>query len=176
MSPADCVGRHPSRCCVRALEAGPSIATNIANGPKWLAASSGDLDTTGIFNPRLGLAPVNFLTLRGNARNGTVALYNGGGKFCMVGGHFALAGNHASILLGALPPIVHLRRESDKEVLRWSIERLMEELRQPQPGSLLIAQDIARTMLLQALRLHLSDASQGRVGWLFALVDKQMGA
>jgi len=31
-------------------------------------------------------------------------------------------------------------------------------------------------MLLQALRLHLSDASHGQVGWLFALADKQMGA
>jgi AraC-like DNA-binding protein len=124
----------------------------------------------------LGLPPIDFFTLRGDAKNGTVALYNGGGRFYMVGGHFALAANHASILLGALPPIVHLQKESDKAVLRWSIERLMEELREPQPGSLLIAQHLAHTMLLQALRLHLSDASHGRVGWLFALADKQMGA
>jgi AraC-like DNA-binding protein len=124
----------------------------------------------------LGLPPVDFFTLRGNAKVGTVGVYNGGGKFSMVGGHFALAGNHASILLGVLPPIVHLQRESDRAVLRWSIERLMEELREPQPGGALIAQHLAYTMLLQALRLHLSDASHGRVGWLFALSDKQMGA
>jgi AraC-like DNA-binding protein len=124
----------------------------------------------------LGLPPVDFFTLRGDAKNGTVGSYNGGGKFSMVGGHFALAGNHASILLGVLPPIVHLQKESDKAVLRWSIERLMEELREPQPGGRLIAQHLAHTMLLQALRLHLTDASHGRVGWLFALADKQMGA
>jgi AraC-like DNA-binding protein len=124
----------------------------------------------------LGLPPVDFFTLRGAAKNGTVASFNAGGKFFMVGGHFALAGNHANMLLGTLPPIVHLRKESDKAVLRWSIERLMEELRDPQPGSLLIAQHLAHTMLLQALRLHLSDASHGGVGWLFALADKQMGA
>jgi AraC-like DNA-binding protein len=123
-----------------------------------------------------GLPPVDFFTLRGNAKNGSVGVYNGGGKFSIVGGHFALAGNHASILLGVLPPIVHLQKESDKAVLRWSIERLMEELREPQPGSLLIARHLAHTMLLQALRLHLSDASHGKVGWLFALADKQMGA
>ena len=29
-----------------------------------------------------------------------------------VGGHFALAGNHAGILLGVLPPIVHIRERS----------------------------------------------------------------
>jgi len=124
----------------------------------------------------LGVTPVDFFTLRGNAKNGTVAAYGGGGKFSMVGGHFALSGDHASILLGMLPPIVHLQKESDKAVLRWSIERIMEEMREPQPGSLLIAQHLAYTMLLQALRLHLSDASHGRVGWLFALADKQMGA
>jgi AraC-like DNA-binding protein len=124
----------------------------------------------------LGLPPVDFFTLRGTAKNGTVGLYNGGGRFSMVGGHFALAGNHASILLGVLPPIVHLQKESDKAVLRWAIERLMEELREPQPGGALIAQHLAHTMLLQALRLHLSDASHGRVGWLFALADKQMSA
>jgi AraC-like DNA-binding protein len=123
-----------------------------------------------------GLPPVDFLVLRGNAKNGSVGSYNGGGKFFIVGGHFALSDNHASILLGILPPIVHVQKESDKAVLRWSIERLMEELREPQPGSLLLAQHLAHMMLLQALRLHLSDASHGRIGWLFALADKQMGA
>jgi AraC-like DNA-binding protein len=124
----------------------------------------------------LNLPPIDFFTLRGTAKNGSVGQYNGGGKFSMAGGHFALADNHASILLAALPSIVHLKKESDKAVLRSSIERLMEELREPQPGSLLIAQYLAHTMLLQALRLHLSDPSHGRVGWLFALADKQMGA
>jgi AraC-like DNA-binding protein len=124
----------------------------------------------------LSLPPVDFFTLRGNAKNGTVVSCNDGGKFSVVGGHFALSTHHASVLLEVLPPIVHLQKESDKAVLRWSIERLMEELREPQPGGLLIAQHLAHTMLLQALRLHLSDTSQGRVGWLFALADKQIGA
>jgi AraC-like DNA-binding protein len=124
----------------------------------------------------LGLPPVDFRTLRGDAKIGTVVSYSGGGKFFIVGGHFALSANHASILLAALPPFVHLQKQSDKAVLRWSIERLMEELREPQPGSGLVAQHLAHTMLLQALRLHLSDGPQGRVGWLFALADKQMGA
>lgn len=52
----------------------------------------------------------------------------------------------------------------------------MEELRDPQPGAMLIAQHLAHTMLLQALRLHLSDASHRQVGWLFALADKQISA
>lgn len=125
---------------------------------------------------QLGLAPVDFRTVRGDAKNGSVGALNGGGKLFVVGGHFALSGMGASLLRDVLPPIVHLQKEADRAVLRWSIERLMAELREPQPGSSLIAQHLAHTMLLQALRLHLSDASHRRVGWLFALSDKQIGA
>jgi hypothetical protein len=62
----------------------------------------------------------------------------------IVGGHFALTGNHASILLGVLPPIVHIRKESDKAAMRWSLERMRQELREPQPGGFLVAQHLAR--------------------------------
>ncbi len=98
-----------------------------------------------------------------------------GGSF-IVGGHFILAGNHADILLGLLPPIVHIRKESDKAAMRWSLERMREELREPQPGSSLVAQQLAYMMLVQALRLHLAEGPRGGVGWLFALADKQMSA
>jgi AraC-like DNA-binding protein len=60
--------------------------------------------------------------------------------------------------------------------MRWSLERMREELRNPQPGGSLIAQQLAYMMLVQALRLHLADGSTGSVGWLFALADKQMSA
>jgi AraC-like DNA-binding protein len=75
-----------------------------------------------------------------------------------------------------LPPIVHIRKESDKAALRWSMERMMQELREPQPGSFLVAQQLAYTMLVQALRLHLAEGLRGGVGWLFALADRQMSA
>jgi AraC-like DNA-binding protein len=91
----------------------------------------------------------------------------------IAGGHFALTGGHAEMLLHSLPPIVHIRRESDKAAMRWSLERMREELRDPQPGGSLIAQQLAYTMLIQALRLHLADAAAGP-GWLSALSDKHM--
>ena len=53
---------------------------------------------------------------------------------------------------------------------------MREELRNPQPGGSLIAQQLAYMMLVQALRLHLADGAKSGVGWLFALADKQMGA
>jgi len=92
----------------------------------------------------------------------------------IAGGHFALSGSAAGMILDSLPPIVHIRRESDKAAMRWSLERLREELRDPQPGGSLIAQQLAYMMLIQALRLHLADHTSVRTGWLSALADKQM--
>ena len=60
--------------------------------------------------------------------------------------------------------------------MRWCLERLREELRDPQPGGFLVAQQLAYVLLVQALRLHLAEGLRGRVGWLFALSDKQMSA
>ena len=98
----------------------------------------------------------------------------------LVGGHFVLTGSHAEILLESLPPIVHIRKDSDKAAMRWSLERMTQELRDPQPGSSLIAQQLAYMMLVQALRLHLaapgSNEAKTGVGWLFALADQQMRA
>ena len=125
----------------------------------------------------LSLPPVDFHVLLPLARqDGGITAINGGGGCCIVGGHFLLGGGHADILLGLLPPIVHIRKESDKATMRWSLERMMQELRDPQPGGVLVAQQLAYMLLIQALRLHLEEGLRGGVGWLFALADKQMNA
>jgi AraC-like DNA-binding protein len=51
---------------------------------------------------------------------------------------------------------------------------MMQELRKPQPGGGLVVQHLAHTILVHALRIHLSDASKAGVGWLYALADRQM--
>jgi AraC-like DNA-binding protein len=122
----------------------------------------------------LALASVDARTFFPVPLNGGIAVLNGGGDFSNVGGHFTLSGDHAGILLGMLPPIVHIRKESDKAAMRWSMERMRQELREPQPGSFLVAQHLAHLMLVQALRLHLAEGLNGGVGWLFALADRQM--
>ncbi len=124
----------------------------------------------------LTLTPVDALMLFANARSGAIHSFNGGGDCFIAGGHFAFTGNHAGILLGVLPPIVHLRKEADKAALRWSLERMRQELLDPQPGGFLVAQQLAYMLLVQALRLHLAEGAKGGVGWLFALADKQMSA
>lgn len=122
----------------------------------------------------LSLPRVDFRTVLAARSAGKEAFNEEAGEHAIVGGHFILTGNHADILLNSLPPIVHIRKESDKAAMRWSLERLREELRHPQPGGSLIAQQLAYMMLIQALRLHLADGANGSVGWLFALADPQM--
>ena len=128
------------------------------------------------FASDLVLEPVDAEAIVSAAPGGGIASFNGGGECFGIGGWFAFAGKHAEILLGVLPPIVHIRKESDKAALRWCLERMMQELREPQPGGILVAQHLAHMLLVQALRLHLAEGMKGGVGWLFALADRQMSA
>ncbi len=125
----------------------------------------------------LSLPTLDAMTvLSAQQKSGGMTSINGGGGCVIVGAHFILSDHHAGILLRVLPPIVHIRTESDKAAMRWSLERLRQELREPQPGGFLVAQHLAYMMLVQALRLHLAEGLKGGVGWLFALADKQMSA
>ena len=123
----------------------------------------------------LTLASIDFRQVLGVKSSDNIKLIQGGGGCLIVGGHFALDGKHADILLSVLPTIVHIQSEADKAVLRWSLDRLMQELREPQPGSDMVIEHLVQMMLVHAIRLHLVDGQAGRIGWLFALADKQMG-
>ena len=123
----------------------------------------------------LALPPIDFKTKHKKPLNGGISVWNGGGDVSGVGGFFGLEGKHAGILLGMLPPIVHIKKEAEKLALRWSMERMMQELREPQPGSFLVVQHLAHMLLVQALRAYLAEGLNGGVGWLFALADEQIG-
>ncbi len=122
----------------------------------------------------LSLPPDDWRRAFLGSRDGTLARLNDGKEVTVLGGHFQLAGPQAEILLGILPPIVHLQSKTDRETLRWAFDRMRQELTDSKPGSFLILQQLVYTIFLQALRLHL-DEGKG-VGWLFALSDKQVGA
>ncbi len=105
---------------------------------------------------------------------GDEVLYEDGGKCSLIGGHFFFTGSHSDMLLSSLPLVVHIKKISDKATIRWSLELMMEEFRDPQPGGSLIAQQLAHMVLIQALRLHLREEATKGVGWLFALADAQI--
>jgi AraC-like DNA-binding protein len=124
----------------------------------------------------MSLPPVDAMAIFSAPRRGSIVSLNDGRDFSLVSSRFALAGNHAGILLKMLPPIVLIGDAPGQATLRWSVERTMQELREPQPGGFLIVEHLAHMMLVQALRLHLSQGSKESTGWLFALADKQMSA
>lgn len=119
----------------------------------------------------LDLEPVDFQIVRAKKRIGGVEKEARGAARFVAGGHFALAGRHARLVLDALPPIVHIRGEADRAEMRWALERMQEELSVPRPGGALISQQLAMMMLVQALRLHLAEGGQRGASWLAALAD-----
>lgn len=122
------------------------------------------------------LPPVDFRTILAERQRGNAVFSDESGDRYIVGGHFLLSGIFAEALLQSLPPVVHIRKEADKAAMRWALERMKLELRDPQPGGALIAQQLAYVMLVQALRLHLTEEKAHGSGWLFALTDRQISA
>jgi AraC-like DNA-binding protein len=145
------------------LEAGDCVL--MPHGPAFRLASD------------LALEPVDAMThVITQPMNGRILPWNGGGGTVGLSAIFSFAGEHVNMLLGALPPLMHLRDWSGQATMQWCIERMMRELREPQPGGFLLGQHLAHIMLVEALRLYLSNEVNPGVGWLLALGDKQMRA
>jgi AraC-like DNA-binding protein len=120
--------------------------------------------------------PISLQSLLPPVHDGRIVTYNKGGEFLSIGGHFTLADGQADLLLNILPPFIHIREEPGQATMRWCVEHMRQELSDPQPGDFVVAQQLATLVLVQALRLHLSDRRRDEVGWLFALADKRMRA
>jgi hypothetical protein len=52
----------------------------------------------------------------------------------------------------------------ERAELRRALERVRQELQGEQPGSILVVQQLAYMILVQALRLHLAQSTSGAVG------------
>jgi AraC-like DNA-binding protein len=107
---------------------------------------------------------------------GGIATLNGGGDCSGTGGYFEFAGRHAEILLSALPPVVHVRNPAANSAIRWCVDCMMQELRDPKPGSDLVGEHLTQLLLVQALRLHIQAIQSASTGWLAALADKSLRA
>jgi len=123
----------------------------------------------------LSLPAIDANTVCGAFGDG-IATNNGDRDFFLVGGRFSFNGDHAAVLFGSLPPVIHIRRASvEASVLRWSLDQLTAEVRGRQPGGGLVAEHLAHIMLVQVLRLYLDGEHPPAVGWFFALADPQIG-
>ena len=170
--------KHPGIKCYAMITGGCWIAVDGVSDPVRLTAGDCYLLPRGLpftMTTDPSLTQVDFQDVRAQGKFLKGPPPADGSGCYLAGGHFALKGGPARMLLDTLPPIVHLQKEADRAAMRWSLERMAEELREPQPGGSLIAQQLAYMMLIQALRLHLSDPANG-AGWLFALSDPHMSA
>ena len=123
----------------------------------------------------LGLSPLDGDDIvRALLRNEIAQFGHGTGCFGLAG-YFDMAGENAELLLSMLPPVVHIQQDSDKQVLRWCLERMRMEFDDPQPGASLATQQLGTLMLVQILRTHLTSQLGGSVGWMFALTDRRVG-
>lgn len=124
----------------------------------------------------LAVAPVDIFSLRAEKLNGKILTWQGGGACLGLSAIFTFAGEHANILSEVLPTLIHIRNPADRAVLQWYLERMMAVLRNPQPGGVLQGEYLAQMMLIEVLRIHMTDNKTGGVGWLFALANKQLSA
>ena len=118
--------------------------------------------------------PIELHALLAALHNGSPGLYDGEPACTLAGGHFVLGGDPADLLLGFLPAVVHLHAEDEKAAMRWSLEQVRAELLEEKLGGSFLVQQLAYMMLVQALRVHLAQASQDAVGWLYAITDPQL--
>jgi AraC-like DNA-binding protein len=124
----------------------------------------------------LAIAPIDILTVITAPLNGSVFCWQGGGACLALSALFTFNDDDADILLSVLPPLVHIRKDTDRAAMRWYLERMMKVSREPQPGGVLLGEHLAQMMLIEVLGLYLGDTVTGGVGWLSALADKQIGA
>jgi len=96
----------------------------------------------------------------------------------VVGGRFSLDAANAAFLLDSLPPLIHLRADSDQaDVLAWVLKRLAAEQLADTAGSAAMVVHLTHIMLLQMLRSYVDGANGVPLaGWLAALSDAQIGA
>lgn len=169
--------QHGRMKCYSVISGGCWLAVDDVPAPVWLSAGDCFVLPSGrpfVLASDPGRPPVEAKTVFPPARNGGTVILNGGGSVFLAGSRFEVAGHHAAVLLRLLPPIIHLGNETEQAALRWTVEQMMRELHDGQPGADLIAQHLAHMMLVQALRLYLRDGAPTGAGWLAALADGQM--
>jgi AraC-like DNA-binding protein len=123
----------------------------------------------------LGLAPSDYRSALDDRLPGRIATWRGGGCATIVTAAFSLEERHAGLLRDILPTAALLIGSDARAFLARTLEAMMGELREPQPGARVILEHLATTLLVQALRAYLAQEGEGRVGWLFALRDRKLG-
>lgn len=96
--------------------------------------------------------------------------------FFLIGGRFAF-GEEAGLLFDGLPPVAVIKGGSDQaSVLNWALQRIAHELATPSPGNSIVVQHLGHIMLVQVLRIYLTQEGNSTPSWLQAISDPRIGA
>ena len=154
---------------------------SVEGAPEPILASAGDCVLLPHGRPfriasDLDLSPIDAQTLYEMSPESAKSVLNGGGDASGFACHFELDGPGAELLLETLPLALHFRKESQRATLRWCLERMTQELLAPEIGSSTVIEQLARMVLVEALRQYVAQEPTSRSGWLFALADRNMAA
>jgi AraC-like DNA-binding protein len=99
-----------------------------------------------------------------------------GEDFIMLGGHVSLHPVKGSLLLDALPPLVHVHGPSrEASAVEQLLGQLVEEVRGDRAGTRLASTLLTQLIILRVLRAYLEDVGAKATGWLGALGDEGLG-
>lgn len=118
--------------------------------------------------------PVDGIAVFRSAVNG-FAQYGDGTDVLLIAGRVVLDEKCSSVLLDALPPLIHVRAAAREAAsLRWLLDQLIAEITRDRPGASLAIDQLAQLMFVQILRAHLSGSGALASGWLRALGDPRL--
>jgi AraC-like DNA-binding protein len=107
-----------------------------------------------------------------------VARYGDADDLFLVGGRLTFDQSHEALLMGVLPPVMHIPAEADEAaVLLWTLNQLARELTEARPGGALIAEHLGHLLFVNTLRAHMAmvQADEAAPGWLKGLNDPRIG-
>jgi AraC-like DNA-binding protein len=93
------------------------------------------------------------------------------GDDVVIGGHVDVNHVGEELLVGALPPVIHVR-DDEARPLRRVLEDIYDEVSTPRVGAAFALAQHAQLLVLTALRAYLGQAADLPVGWLRLLADE----
>jgi len=112
------------------------------------------------------------------ARRPRQLTYGGGGATTrLVCGYLACDARLAKMLLGGLPPVVkvNVRGSNAGSWLEASVRYALAEARSPRPGGAGVLAKLAEVLVIEVLRLYMTQQGEGRIGWLAGVGDRIVG-
>ncbi|MFF3838271.1 AraC family transcriptional regulator [Streptomyces sp. NPDC001930] len=92
-----------------------------------------------------------------------------------LGGHIELDAAGKDLLLGALPPVMHMRASTaEAPATCWLLNQAFREMREGRSGASFVVDHLARLLFVQVLRTYLAEANTSPAGVLRALADAQI--